>query len=173
MSARTPLFAQLQSVSDACSGGGPVDWGMKVQVMSSERLPVRHDVLLIFLLAYAVASLVHYGHNAAFLDDYPNLPAWLSRAQVYAGWLGVTAIGLAGYLLVRSRHQLPGLIVLAVYGLLGLDGLGHYAVAPLSGHTPAMNFTIWLEVASAVLLLAAVASFMLRLSRTRRENWRR
>jgi hypothetical protein len=138
--------------------------------MSSERPSIRHDVLLIFLIAYAVASLVHYGHNAEFLDDYPNMPPWLSRAQVYVAWLGVTAIGLVGYLLIRSRHQLLGLIVLAVYGLLGLDGLGHYAVAPVSGHTAMMNFTIWLEVTTAVLLLAAVTIFMLRLSRTPREN---
>lgn len=138
--------------------------------MTGERLAIRHDVLLIFLVAYAVASLVHYGHNAEFLNDYPNMPAWLSRAQVYAAWLGVTAVGLVGYLLVRSRHQLLGVIVLAVYGLLGLDGLGHYAIAPLSAHTSTMNFTIWLEVATALLLLAAVASFMLRLWRTRHEN---
>jgi hypothetical protein len=138
--------------------------------MSDERPPIRHGVLSTLLVAYAVASLVHYGHNAEFLNDYPNMPAWLSRAQVYAAWLGVTAIGLVGYLLARSRYQFAGLIVLAVYGLLGLDGLGHYAVAPLSRHTATMHFTIWLEVASAVLLLAGVASFMLRLSRTRHEN---
>ena len=138
--------------------------------MNSERPAIRHNVLLIFLVAYAIASLVHYSHNAEFLGDYPNMPAWLSRAQVYGAWLGVTAIGLAGYLLVRSRHQFAGLIVLAVYGLLGLDGLGHYAVAPLSRHTSTMHFTIWLEVASAVVLLAAVASSMLRRSRTRHEN---
>lgn len=136
--------------------------------MSSKHPAIRHDVLLICLVAYAAASLVHYGHNAEFLGDYPNLPAWLSRTRVYAAWFGVTAVGLVGYLLVRARHNLVGLLVLAVYGLLGLDGLGHYAVAPLSAHTPTMNFTIWLEVAAAVVLLAAVASFMLRLSRSRR-----
>jgi len=126
---------------------------------------LERPVLLICLLAYAVASLAHYSHNAEFLDAYPNMPAWLSRAQVYAAWLAVTAIGLVGYLLVRSRYRLPGLIVLAVYGLLGLDGLGHYAVAPLSAHTAAMNLTVWLEVATAVLLLGAVATFMLGPSR--------
>jgi hypothetical protein len=142
------------------------------RVMSSERPEIRLDVLLIFLVAHAAASLVHYGHNAEFLNDYPNMPAWLSRAQVCAAWLSVTAVGLVGYLLVRSRYQLLGLTVLAVYGLLGLDGLGHYAIAPLSAHTLTMNLTIWLEVATAVLLLVAVASFMLRLSRTRHGNAR-
>jgi hypothetical protein len=51
--------------------------------MNSEHPAIRHNVLLIFLVAYAIASLVHYSHNAEFLGDYPNMPAWLSRAQVY------------------------------------------------------------------------------------------
>ena len=133
--------------------------------MSSARPAIRLDVLLILLVAYGAASLFHYSHNAEFLNEYPNMPAWLSRAQVYSAWLGVTAVGLAGYFLVRWRYQLPGLIVLAVYGLLGLDGLGHYAVAAPSAHTLTMNLTIWLEVVTAVLLLTAVVSFILRLSR--------
>lgn len=141
--------------------------------MSSERPAIRSDVLLILLLAYGAASLFHYIHNAEFLNEYPNMPAWLSRAQVYTAWLGVTAIGSLGYFLVRWRYQLPGLVVLAVYGLLGLDGLGHYAVAPVSAHTLTMNLTIWLEAATAVLLLTVVASFMLRLSREHHENVRR
>jgi hypothetical protein len=141
--------------------------------MSNERPAIRIEVLLILLVAYGAASLFHYSHNAEFLHDYPNMPAWLSRAQVYGAWLGVTAVGAVGYLLVRWRYPLPGLIVLAVYGLLGLDGLGHYAVAPLSAHTLTMNLTIWLEAATAVLLIAAVATFMLGLSRQHRESVRK
>ena len=138
--------------------------------MSSARPAIRTDVLVIFLVAYGAASLFHYSHNAEFLNEYPNMPAWLSRAQVYTAWLGVTAVGLVGYFLVRWRYQLTGLIVLAVYGLLGLDGLSHYAVAPPSAHTLTMNLTIWLEVATAVLLLTAVGSFMLQLKRERHES---
>ena len=136
--------------------------------MSSEPQTIRIDVLLILLIAYGAASLLHYGHNAVVLDDYPNLPTWLSRTQIYAAWLVVTAVGLVGWFLTRRGYQLPGLIVLAVYGLLGLDGLGHYAAAPLSAHTFAMNLTIGLEVATAVLLLTAVTSFLLRRSRAHR-----
>jgi hypothetical protein len=111
--------------------------------------------LLILLLAYGAASLVHYAHNAEFLADYPNMPAWLSRAKVYVAWLGVTAIGVLGYLLVRRGHQLGGLCVIAVYAAIGFDGLAHYRLAPLSAHTATMNLTIWLEVAAAALLFTA------------------
>jgi len=111
--------------------------------------------LLILLLAYGAASLVHYAHNAEFLADYPNMPAWLSRAKVYVAWFGVTAIGMLGYLLVRRGHQLGGLCVIAVYAAIGFDGLAHYRLAPLSAHTATMNLSIWLEVATAALLFTA------------------
>lgn len=130
--------------------------------MSSERPTMHISLLPILLLTYGAASLVHYAHNAEFLIDYPNMPAWLSPARVYAAWLGVTAIGLVGFLLICRGYQLTGLAVSGVYGVLGLDGLGHYTLASLSAHTFTMNLTIWLEAATAVLLLTAVVSMMLR-----------
>jgi hypothetical protein len=141
--------------------------------MSNERPTIRMKVLVMCLLAYGASSLFHHAHTAEFLNEYPNMPAWLSRAWVYTAWLGVTAVGLVGYLLIRGRYQLSGLIVLGIYGLLGLAGLDHYMVAPLSAHTLTMNLTIWLEVATAVLLLTAVASVMLKLLRVDHESVKR
>ena len=124
--------------------------------MSSERFAIRIDVLLIFLVAYAAAGLFHYSHNAEFLDEYPNMPAWLSRAQVYTAWLGVTAVGVVGFVLYRSSLQLAGLLLLGLYAALGFDGLLHYTRAPFGAHTSVMNFTIWFEGATAAVLLLAV-----------------
>lgn len=108
------------------------------------------------LLLYGVASLVHFAHNAEFLADYPNLPAWLTRARVYGAWLIVTALGVAGYLLARARYPRVGLCFLTVYAALGLDGLAHYGRAPFTAHTGAMNFTILFEVIAATLVLVAI-----------------
>jgi hypothetical protein len=72
------------------------------------------------LIAYAAASLLHFGHNAEHLSEYPNLPAWITRADVYSIWLVQTAIGLVGYSLVRGRYPFAGLVGLAVYGLVDL-----------------------------------------------------
>jgi hypothetical protein len=119
-------------------------------------------LLPILLLAHGAASLFHYAHNAELLVEYPNMPAWLSPGRVYAAWLGVTTVGLVGFVLVRRGHQPVGLAVLGAYGALGLDGLGHYARAPLSAHTFTMNLTIGLEAATAVLVLTSVVSLMLR-----------
>ena len=89
------------------------------------------------LVMYAAASLVHHAHNAHFLDHYPNMPAWLSPAGVYLAWLLATAVGAAGYVLLRRNHRLLG--------------------APFSAHTLAMHATIAMEATAAALLLATLS----------------
>jgi hypothetical protein len=117
------------------------------------------------LLLYGVASLVHFAHNAEFLADYPNLPTWLTRVQVYAVWIGITAIGVIGYVLARARYPRAGLSLLTVYAVLGLDGLAHYGRAPFASHTAMMNFTILFEVGAAIAVLAAIVAIVARPAR--------
>jgi hypothetical protein len=109
------------------------------------------------VLAYAAASLFHHAHNATFLGDYPNMPAWLTPAGVYTAWLGVTAVGITGFLLLRPGYRLAGYGAIALYGALGLYGLAHYGVAPVSAHTPVMHLTILLEAATGALVVLVVA----------------
>lgn len=118
-------------------------------------------VLPALLLLYGAASLVHFAHNAELLADYPNLPAWLTRAQIYAVWIGITALGLIGYLLARTRYPRVGLCFLTVYAALGLDGLAHYSRVPFAAHTAGMNFTILFEVVAAVLVLVTIGAHAL------------
>jgi hypothetical protein len=113
------------------------------------------------LIAYCAASLLHFSHNAEYLADYPNLPAWLSRSQVYLAWLVTLAIGILGYVLYRTGHRLIGLVVLTIYAGLGFDGLLHYTRAPFAAHTAAMNLTIWSEVIAAAALLMAVVTALI------------
>ena len=113
-------------------------------------------VLPWLLLLYCGASLLHFVHNAAYVAAYPNLPEWISPVSIYSAWCAISAIGLCGYLLVRSGLTLPGLFVLVVYAVLGFDGLLHYGRAPMSEHTLGMNLTIWVEIATAALALSVV-----------------
>ena len=113
-------------------------------------------VLLILLLVYGGASLIHFIHNAEFLQHYPGLPASWSRFGVYLAWGVMTAVGIAGSMLYFRGWRRIGLAILAVYAALGLDSLGHYFVAPLSAHSTAMNSTILLEVGAAALVLCEV-----------------
>jgi hypothetical protein len=124
--------------------------------------------LLPFMFAYGAASLLHFAHNAFFVAQYPNLPRWLSPLGIGAAWLGVTAVGLAGYLLLRRNLPAAGLAFVALYAALGFAGLDHYALAPIAAHTPVMNLTIWLEVAAAAVLLLGVACRILARSRLAR-----
>ncbi len=119
-------------------------------------------VLLALTAAYFLTSLGHFSHNAEFICEYPNLPAWLTRAQVYAVWAAITSVGALGLLLMRKKYMAMGLLLLAVYAALGFDGLGHYAVAPLELHPLMANVTILSEVAAAALLLP-VALWLLTL----------
>ncbi len=114
------------------------------------------------LLIYAAASLLHFTHNAEYLSDYPNLPPWLSRAQVYLAWCATALLGVTGYVLYRRAYRRLGLLLLLVYALIGFDGLLHYRRAPFALHTGMMNFTIWAEVLAASALLAGVVSAALR-----------
>jgi hypothetical protein len=122
-------------------------------------------------VVYFFASLGHFSHNAEFICQYPNLPAWLTRAKVYGAWAAFTTVGVAGLLLIRQRLVAIGLLLVAVYAALGFDGLGHYAVAPMALHTRGANITILSEVAAAAVLLAvALYSLASRLVEGKKER---
>ena len=109
--------------------------------------------LLALAVVYFLTSLGHFSHNAEFICEYPNLPAWLTSAKVYAAWALITSVGALGFFLIYRRFIAFGLMLIAVYAALGFDGLGHYAVAPFAFHTFGANLTILSEVAAAAVLL--------------------
>ena len=120
--------------------------------------------LLALVLVHAAASLVHFVHNATFLADYPNMPIWITPGGIYAVWLAEAAVGAAGvWLYLRGR--MIGLALIAIYAVLGFGGLDHYTLASISAHTLAMNATIWLETATAILLLVFVIIWSMEWSR--------
>ena len=122
--------------------------------------------LLVLTAVYFITSFGHFSHNAEFICEYPNLPAWLTRAQVYAVWAGITSLGVVGLLFMRKQYTATGLLLVAVYAAFGFDGLGHYALAPIEFHPWMANVTILSEVIAAALLLPValwlLASHLLR-----------
>lgn len=122
-------------------------------MMTSSRKNLTRAFLVLTAL-YFLTSLGHFTHNAEFICEYPNLPAWLTRTQVYATWAAITSVGLAGFFFIRKQFMALGLLLVAVYAAFGFDGLGHYAVAPMQLHTLVANITILSEVVAAGLLLA-------------------
>jgi hypothetical protein len=107
------------------------------------------------LLLYTAASLLHFAHNAVFLQAYPNLPRSWDSAEVWLAWCVLSASGLLGYLLWRGRRR-GGLTLLILYACCGLAGLLHYQRAGFHRHTGMMNLTILTEAAAAAVLLVDV-----------------
>jgi len=133
-----------------------------IQIRPASSLP---GYLFALLAIYCAASLVHFVHNAQFIAEYPNLPAWLTSSQVYLAWLAVTSVGAAGVALALSGRRVQGMLLITGYAALGFAGLDHYTRAPLSAHTLAMNATIAFEVAAAAALLAVSVALLFRLIR--------
>ena len=127
---------------------------------------MKNRLLEASMLAYCCASLLHFAHNGIYVDEYPNLPAPITVPVIIATWLGITAIGVIGYLIRRSGRELIGLGVIAAYAAFGFDGFAHYTLAAMAAHTVAMNVTIWGEAIAATMLLAVVAHRSLQVLRT-------
>jgi len=121
-------------------------------------MPAQHPLpthLWVLAVLYFIASLAHFTHNAEFIAFYPNMPKGLTREQVYLAWLAITSLGIGGLLLVRRGLRALGLVLIAAYGAMGLDGLAHYTLALCSEHSVAANATIGAEAASGVALMLA------------------
>ncbi|HKY02085.1 MAG TPA: hypothetical protein VJM53_05995 [Burkholderiales bacterium] len=125
-------------------------------------------LLFTLVLLYGLASLFHFSHNAIYLERYPNMPAWISRSGVMGAWLSIAAIGVVGCAALLGDYRKIGLAILGLYAAMGFDGLAHYCLAPISAHSLPMNFSIWLEVLAAALLLTAVCAQALGVLRASR-----
>jgi hypothetical protein len=117
--------------------------------------------LVVLMLVYGAASLLHFAHNAVFIREYPNLPKWITPLGVYASWCGIAAVGVVGYWPYCKVSHAFGLLAIALYALLGFGGLDHYVIAPIGAHSIAMNATIIAEVSAASALLIFVAHSLL------------
>lgn len=118
--------------------------------------------LWLFFAIYCFASLIHFAHNAEFINDYPNLPAWLTRSVVYLAWLGMTSVGVSGLLLLKLGWGVSGYLLFCVYASFGFAGLDHYDLAPMSEHSAIMNFTIGFEALTGAALLFLLLSHFAR-----------
>ena len=107
------------------------------------------------LLLYFVASFSHFTHNTEFIAAYPNMPGWLELEHVYGVWAVFTAVGVLGLALRRLGRPSAGALTLALYGALGLYGVGHYALGLCAEHPLLGNLSIAFEVAAGLALLMA------------------
>jgi hypothetical protein len=122
----------------------------------------RSRTILLLMIAYGAASLLHFAHNALYIRAYPNLPGWITPLGVAASWCAIAAVGALGYWIYLRFSQIVGIFIIAVYALLGFGGLDHYVLAPMGAHSFTMNATILAEVSAASVLLVFLAVSTLR-----------
>ena len=128
-------------------------------------LPDRRHVKALsrVLVAGAVLTTVHYTDNYLYFDEYPQ-PASLRRWQVYAGWLLLTAVGVAGYRLYRRGLVAAAYVCLVVYSYTGLSSLGHYLYGALGEFSAKQHVFILVDGAAGASVVAFVlwSAFTLR-----------
>ena len=111
---------------------------------------------LVFFTAVAV-SIVHYVDNTANFDDFPQGGSGpeVTQNMIWIAWIVFTAFGIAGYLAYRGGRVRQAAMLLAVYSLSGLIGLGHYT------EPGAADMPWWrhLHIAADIACGAAVLAF--------------
>jgi hypothetical protein len=140
---------------------------MRIQMQHVRAVPGR---LWAVVGLCALASLIHFAHNAETLAYYPNMPPWITREVVYGAWLGVASVGVLGVLAVSVGFRVAGLVLLGLFGALGIDGLAHYGRASFAEHTPAANLTIAFEAITGLVTMILCWREAVRTGLTRRPH---
>lgn len=119
------------------------------------RRPHHLGLLRALLWALVASSVLHYGHNLLFFEQYPE-PPWIHRHHVDAFWWLMTPLAWVGYRLIRNGSARLGAATLMAYAACNLLTLGHYRYAPPQTISLQIHLFILLEAALAILLMAAL-----------------
>lgn len=128
--------------------------------MNIKSIVKRENGLLFVITVYCSVCLYLFMRNMVFIDEYPNMPDWISTIGVTIAWIGITCIGLVCWLLILRDKRFIGLIAIVGYGALSFNGLGHYSLEPVSAHTYIVNLAIWIEVITVWVVLLIVTGFI-------------
>src|SRR4051812_40514001 len=119
----------------------------------------RLRTLRLILAAGILSTGIHYTHNFVKVHSYPGPHGALDtivRIAIVTAWPLLTAIGLLGYRRVREGRHHEARVALALYSLLGLATLGHFAFG--NPHIPAFFYaTLFTDALTAL----AVVGFAL------------
>lgn len=119
--------------------------------------PDERSVAALFrvLCAGIVLTVVHYADNYLYFDEYPQ-PGSLRPWQVWAGWLVLTAIGVAGYRLYKAGQTAAAYVCLVVYSYTGTSSLGHYLYGSMSEFSAKQHVFILVDGVTGLAVLAFV-----------------
>lgn len=104
----------------------------------------RQQLLLLLLVISIISTFIHYTDNFFSFEQYPQ-PDWITLSSIYISWVVLTAIGIIGYSLYRSRRFGLAYLCLLLYSITGLSSLGHYLYGNLSDFSMKMHLFIWTD----------------------------
>lgn len=121
------------------------------------------SALKLILLASVISTAIHFTDNYRFIEHYPQ-PTWITASSIYQFWIILTAVGVIGYWLYRSRQFWFAYLCLSLYSLTGLASPGHYLYGSWSQFSFKMHLFIWTDAvtSSAVLGFAVWSLFFSR-----------
>lgn len=97
----------------------------------------RAAILAALIAACIVSTAAHFTHNYVEIAHYPQsslISNAAVRLAIIIAWPWLTAAGLLGYRLYSRRRYVAAYPLLALYSLLGISTLGHFAFG--SPHIP-------------------------------------
>ena len=109
--------------------------------------------LRLLIASGIVASTLHFADNALEIEHYTE-PSWFTPLGVAVTWIPVTALAVIA--LLQRRANAVFFACAAIYALLLLGGLLHYAFGPPMDMPLRSNATVWLEALIGVALTAAL-----------------
>jgi len=113
------------------------------------------------VVAGIVASLAHFTDNAFEIGRYPE-PSWITPSIVLSAWIPDAIVAIAA--LLRKNGDIVFVTLSAIFGVLLLTGLAHYAYGSASHMVFLSNFTIVFEAVSGGTLLVTLARAVARRS---------
>ena len=103
----------------------------------------------LLIAAGVLASAVHFADNALAIERYPE-PGWITPTGVVAVWCVITAI--AAFALTRRTAGTQFFAAAALYALVLLSGLLHYAFGAPMHMALRSNVTVLAEAFVGVVL---------------------
>jgi|GEM_PF-6865074 hypothetical protein len=107
----------------------------------------------VLIVAGMAASVLHFADNAFAIEHYPE-PGWITPFGVVASWCVVTAVALVA--VTRKRADGPFLATTAIYILVLLSGLLHYAFGPPMHMALRSHVTVLAEALTGFALAGAL-----------------
>jgi hypothetical protein len=113
------------------------------------------SALKLILLASVISTAIHFTDNYRFIEHYPQ-PFWITAPSIYQSWIILTAVGVIGYWLYRSRQFWFAYLCLSLYSLTGLASPGHYLYGSWSQFSFKMHLFIWTDAVTSLAVLGFV-----------------